>query len=98
MASHGLLDVDVRYFDEHGDSVASRLAEVEAEAVVGGGPVRRFKQPKRSGSTPTSAAEPPSPPVPASKHIPMSGGPISPTSPTRWPASTTGNESATSQP
>lgn len=42
MASRGLLDVEVRYLDEHGDAVAGRLDGVDAEAVVAGRPVRRF--------------------------------------------------------
>lgn len=36
MASRGLLDVEVRYLDEHGDAVAGRLDGVDAEAVVAG--------------------------------------------------------------
>lgn len=36
------LDVEVRYVDERGDAVAAGLAEVDAEAVVAGRPVRRF--------------------------------------------------------
>ena len=42
MASRGLLDVEVRYLDEHGDAVAGRLDGVDADAVVAGRPVRRF--------------------------------------------------------
>ncbi|MFZ1411412.1 MAG: TnsA-like heteromeric transposase endonuclease subunit [Micropruina sp.] len=42
MASRDLLDVEVRYVDERGDAVAAGLAEVDAEAVVAGRPVRRF--------------------------------------------------------
>lgn len=42
MALRGPLDVEVRYLDERGDAVASRLAEVDADALVAGRPVRRF--------------------------------------------------------
>ncbi|MBK8445666.1 MAG: TnsA-like heteromeric transposase endonuclease subunit [Micropruina sp.] len=52
MASRALVDVEVRYLDERGDSVASRLAEVEAEAVVGGRPVRRFPSHRNQSNYP----------------------------------------------
>lgn len=52
MAPRGLLDVEVRYLDERGDAVAGLLAEVDAEAVVAGRPVRRFPAHKNQSNYP----------------------------------------------
>lgn len=52
MASHGLLDVEVRYLDQRGDAAVGQLAGVNPEAVVAGRPVRRFPTHRKQSNYP----------------------------------------------